>query len=300
MSAATTTEASIPPEILRRIRRIEIRARRLVSNLFLGEYHSVFRGRGLEFSEVREYLPGDDVRTIDWNVTARMGTPYVKKYVEERELTVLLAVDVSASESFGTVAQAKAEVAAEVAALLAFAAVANNDRVGLLTFSDRIEKFIPPRKGSQHVLRVVRELLYARPQGRGTDIAAALSYLVRVARRHSIVFLISDFLDEGFESALRTAAHRHDLIAISLTDPREVSLPPVGLLELEEAETGRRLALDTQDPGVRRSYALAAARTREQRQHLLRSVGVDEVPIATDRPYVEPLMAFFQARARRS
>lgn len=281
------------------IRRIEIRARRLVSNLFLGEYHSVFRGRGLEFWEVREYQPGDDVRTIDWNVTARMGTPYVKKYVEERELTVLLAVDVSASESFGTVAQAKAEVAAEVAALLAFAAVANNDRVGLLTFSDRIEKFTPPHKGSQHVLRIVRELLYARPQGRGTDIAGALSYLTRVARRHSIVFLISDFLGEGFEPALRTAARRHDLIAISLTDPRELSLPAVGLLELEDAETGRRLVLDTQDPGVRQSYALAAARRREARQRLLRSVGVDEVPIATDRPYVEPLMAFFRARARR-
>jgi uncharacterized protein (DUF58 family) len=229
-----------------------------------------------------------------------MGTPYVKKYVEERELTVLLAVDVSASESFGTVAQPKAEVAAEVAALLAFAAVANNDRMGLLTFSDRIERFIPARKGSQHVLRIVRELLYARPQGRRTDIAGALSYLTPVLRRHSIVFLISDFLDQGFESALRIAARRHDVIAISLTDPRELSLPSVGLLELEDAETGRRHLLDTQDPRVQRSYALAAARRREERQRLLRSVEVDEVPIATDRPYVEPLLAFFRARARRS
>lgn len=300
MNAPTTAEPSLPPELVRKIRRIEIRARRLVSNLFLGEYHSVFRGRGLEFWEVREYQPGDDVRTIDWNVTARMGTPYVKKYVEERELTVLLALDVSASQSFGTVAQAKAEVAAEVAALLAFAAVANNDRVGLLTFSDRIEKFTPPRKGAQHVLRIVRELLHARPQSPGTDIAGALSYLTRVARRHSIVFLISDFLDEGFEPALRIAAQRHDLITVSLTDPRELSLPAIGLLELEDAETGRRLMLDTQDPDVRRSYALAAARRREERQRLLRSVGVDEVSIATDRPYVEPLMTFFQARARRS
>lgn len=299
MNPAATEQPPIPPELLQKIRRIEIRARRLVANLFLGEYHSVFRGRGLEFSEVREYQPGDDVRSIDWNVTARMGTPYVKKYVEERELTVLLVVDVSASETFGTGAQTKGEVAAEVAALLAFAAVANNDRIGLLTFSDRIEKFVPPRKGSQHVLRIVRELLYARPQGRGTDIAGALAYLTRVARRRSIIFLISDFLDRGFEGALRLAVQRHDLVAISLTDPRELSLPPLGLLEMEDAETGQPLLLDTEDRETRRQYALAAAQRREERQQLLRSMGVDEVAIATDRSYVQPLMTFFQARARR-
>lgn len=299
MNPAATEQPPIPPELLQKIRRIEIRARRLVANLFLGEYHSVFRGRGLEFSEVREYQPGDDVRSIDWNVTARMGTPYVKKYVEERELTVLLVVDVSASETFGTGAQTKGEVAAEVAALLAFAAVANNDRIGLLTFSDRIEKFVPPRKGSQHVLRIVRELLYARPQGRGTDIAGALAYLTRVARRRSIIFLISDFLDRGFEGALRVAVQRHDLVAISLTDPRELSLPPLGLLELEDAETGQPLLLDTEDRETRRQYALAAAQRRDERQQLLRSMAVDEVAIATDRSYVQPLMAFFQARARR-
>lgn len=299
MNPAATEQPPIPPELLQKIRRIEIRARRLVANLFLGEYHSVFRGRGLEFSEVREYQPGDDVRSIDWNVTARMGTPYVKKYVEERELTVLLVVDVSASETFGTGAQTKGEVAAEVAALLAFAAVANNDRIGLLTFSDRIEKFVPPRKGSQHVLRIVRELLYARPQGRGTDIAGALAYLTRVARRRSIIFLISDFLDRGFEGALRVAVQRHDLVAISLTDPRELSLPPLGLLELEDAETGQPLLLDTEDRETRRQYALAAAQRREERQQFLRSMAVDEVAIATDRSYVQPLMAFFQARARR-
>lgn len=299
MNPAATEQPPIPPELLQKIRRIEIRARRLVANLFLGEYHSVFRGRGLEFSEVREYQPGDDVRSIDWNVTARMGTPYVKKYVEERELTVLLVVDVSASETFGTGAQTKGEVAAEVAALLAFAAVANNDRIGLLTFSDRIEKFVPPRKGSQHVLRIVRELLYARPQGRGTDIAGALAYLTRVARRRSIIFLISDFLDRGFEGALRLAGQRHDLVAISLTDPRELSLPPLGLLEMEDAETGQPLLLDTEDRETRRQYALAAAQRREERQQLLRSMAVDEVAITTERSYVQPLMAFFQARARR-
>ncbi|MGB6838277.1 MAG: DUF58 domain-containing protein [Dehalococcoidia bacterium] len=299
MNPTATEQPPIPPELLQKIRRIEIRARRLVANLFLGEYHSVFRGRGLEFSEVREYQPGDDVRSIDWNVTARMGTPYVKKYVEERELTVLLVVDVSASEAFGTGAQTKGEVAAEVAALLAFAAVANNDRIGLLTFSDRIEKFVPPRKGSQHVLRIVRELLYSRPRGRGTDIAGALAYLTRVARRRSIIFLISDFLDRGFEGALRVAVQRHDLVAISLTDPRELSLPPLGLLELEDAETGQPLLLDTEDRETRRQYALAAAQRREERQQLLRSMAVDEVAIATDRSYVQPLMAFFQARARR-
>ena len=299
MNSAAIDQPPIPPALLQKIRRIEIRARRLVANLFLGEYHSVFRGRGLEFSEVREYQPGDDVRSIDWNVTARMGTPYVKKYVEERELTVLLVVDVSASETFGTGAQTKGEVGAEVAALLAFAAVANNDRVGLLTFSDRIEKFVPPRKGSQHVLRIVRELLYARPQGRRTDIAGAIAYLTRVAGRRSIIFLISDFLGRDFEGALRLAAQRHDLVAISLTDPRELSLPPLGLLEMEDAETGQRMLLDTEDRETRRQYALAAAQRREERQQILRSIGVDEVAVATDRSYVQPLMAFFQARARR-
>jgi len=306
MTAPTAEQAPIPPELLRKIRRIEIRARRLVDHLFLGEYHSVFRGRGLEFSEVREYQPGDDVRIIDWNVTARMGTPYVKKFVEERELTVYLLVDVSASEGFSTAPQTKAELAAEIGALLALAAVRNNDRVGLIAFTDQVERFLPPQKGSQHVLRLIRELLYLsvrqaglRPAHRGTDVAAALGFLSRVARRRSVAFLLSDFLASGYEAALRVAARRHDIIAISLSDPRETELPAAGLLQLEDPETGQRVIVDSGDAGVRQRYAEAGQRRREERRRLLSAVGVDEVPILTDRPYVQSLMAFFQARARR-
>ena len=299
MSSPTVEQAPIPPELLRKIRRIEIRVRRLVDRVFQGQYHSVFRGRGLEFSEVREYQPGDDVRIIDWNVTARMGTPYVKKFVEERELTVYLLVDMSASEGFGTAPQTKAELAAEIGALLALAAVRNNDRVGLIAFTDQVERFLPPRKGRQHVLRLVRELLYLRPRHRGTDIAVALRFLSRVARRRSVAFLLSDFLAGDFEAALRVAARRHDIIAVSLSDPRETELPNAGLLELEDRETGRRAVVDSGDAQVRRRYAEAGRRRREERRRLLSAVGVDEVPILTDRPYVQSLMAFFEARARR-
>ena len=274
-------------------------ARRLVADRFLGQYHSVFRGRGLEFSEVREYQPGDDVRTIDWNVTARMGAPFVKRFVEERELTVLLAVDVSASQRFGTAAQRKEEVAAELGALIAFAAAANNDRVGLLTFSDGIEAFVPPRKGSRHILRLVRDLLSLRPARRGTDIGAAVGYLQRALRRHAIVFLISDFLDDGFEAALRSAARRHDLIALVLSDQRELELPAVGLIEAEDAETGERVWLDAGDAAVRERFALQAAGAHEARRRTLTSLGVDVVEISTDGSYVEPLLSYFQARARR-
>ena len=289
----------IPRELLQRIRRIEIRARRLVDHLFLGPYHSVFRGRGLEFSEVREYEPGDDVRIIDWNVTARMGTPYVKKFVEERELTIYLVVDVSASEGFSTAPQTKAEIAAEIGALLALAAVRNNDRVGLIAFTDQVERFVTPRKGSRHVLRLIRELLYVRPRRRGTDIAAALGFLSRIARRRSVAFLLSDFLAGDYEAALRVAARRHDIIAISLSDPREMELPDAGLIEMEDPETGRRLVVDSGDALVRQRYAAAGQRRLEERRRLLSAVGVDEVSILTDRPYVQSLMAFFQARARR-
>jgi uncharacterized protein (DUF58 family) len=270
-----------------------------VDQLFLGQYHSVFRGRGLEFSEVREYQPGDDVRIIDWNVTARMGVPYVKKFVEERELTVYLVVDVSASEGFSTAPQTKAELAAEIGALLALAAIRNNDRVGLIAFTDQVERFLPPRKGSQHVLRLIRELLYLRPCRRGTDIAAALGFLSRIARRRSVAFLLSDFLAGGYEAALRVAARRHDVIAVSLTDPRDTELPDAGLLELEDPETGRRVVVDSGDAGVRQRYAGAAERRSEERRRRLSAVGVDEVSVLTDQPYVQSLMAFFQARARR-
>ena len=300
MSTPISESAVLPsPELLRQVRRLEIRARRLVAERLVGQYHSVFRGRGLEFSEVREYQPGDDVRTIDWNVTARMGAPYVKRFVEERELTVMLAVDVSASQRFGTAAQRKEEVAAELGALIAFAAAANNDRVGLLAFSDGIEAFVPPRKGSRHILRLVRDLLSLRPARRGTDIGAAVGYLQRALRRHAIVFLISDFLDDGFEAALRSASRRHDLIALVLSDRRELELPAVGLIEAEDAETGERVWLDAGDAAVRERFALQAAGAHEARRRTLASLGVDVVEISTDGSYVTPLLSYFQARARR-
>lgn len=291
-----TDQTPIAPELLRQIRRIEIRARRLVDHLFQGQYHSVFRGQGLEFSEVREYQPGDDERIIDWNVTARMGSLYAKKYVEERELTVYLLVDASASQAFGTANHTKAEVAAEMGALLALAAVRNNDRVGLIMFTDRIERFVPPRRGTQHVLRIVRDLLYLSPQGRGTNVAAAVAFLNRAARRRSVAFLISDLLASDFEETLRVAARRHDIIAITVNDRRELVLPAAGLLELVDAETGESTWVDSGDPAVRQAYTASARRRLDGRRRLLAAVGVDEVPIFVDQPYVEPLITFFRSR----
>jgi uncharacterized protein (DUF58 family) len=286
-------------EMLARIRRLQIRARRLVRRLFLGEYHSVFRGRGIEFSEVREYQPGDEVRTIDWNVTARMGMPYIKKYVEERELTLYLLVDISASSGFSTTASTKRELAAELASLLAFAALANNDKTGLIAFSDRVELYLPPKKGQQHVLRLARELLYLEPKGRGTAIGAATDLLMRVAKRPGVVFLISDFHARGFEPSLRLAAQKHDLTAISLTDPRELELPAVGLISLRDPETGDSILIDTDDRRERDRYATAAAETVVARRRRLAALGVEEIPLRTDRSYIQPLMAYFQARAGR-
>jgi uncharacterized protein (DUF58 family) len=248
---------------------------------------------------VRQYQPGDEVRAIDWNVTARMGAPYVKKYIEERELTVLLLVDVSASSAFTSTGMTKRQLAAEVAATLAFAAVANNDRAGLVTFSDRIERFVPPGKSRTHVLRMVRELLYAEPAGRGTDIGAALAYVTRVARRRAIVFVLSDFFDEGYERQLRAAAARHDVLALTLNDPREMELPDVGLLELEDAETGARALVDTTDARTRAAYAQRAADRIARRRRALAASNVEEIPLATDRSYVEPLLRAFRARERR-
>jgi uncharacterized protein (DUF58 family) len=289
----------VPPEFLSKIRRIEIRARRLVANIFLGEYHSVFRGKGIEFSEVRQYEPGDDVRAIDWNVTARMGTPYIKKYIEERELTVMLVVDVSASSLFTSATMSKRELAAEVAATLAFAAVANGDRVGLLAFTDRVELFVPPGKDRRHVLRIIRELLYLEPQGHTTGIATALAYVSRVMRRRTIVFVLSDFFDEGYEAQMRAASVRHEVIALTLNDPRESSLPDVGLLEIEDVETGARSLLDTSSRSVRSAYAARASELRDKRRRTLAAVGVEEIALSTDASYVEPLLRAFKARERR-
>jgi uncharacterized protein (DUF58 family) len=290
----------IPQEILKKIRRIEIRTRRLVADVFSGEYQSVFKGRGIEFTEVREYLPGDDIRSIDWNVTARTGHPYVKKFDEERELTIMFVVDASGSGAFGTVDRFKAELAAELCAVLAFSATRNNDRVGLVMFSDRIEKVVPPQKGRRHVLRVVRELLYSEPEGTGTDIPMALDYLANVVRRHAVVFLVSDFQTSGYERALAVANRRFDLIAVDVSDPREEELPRVGLVELEDAETGERIAVDAGDRRFAERFARAMEERRDEKERGFRRLGVDRISVSTDRPYVEPLERFFRMRARRA
>ena len=290
----------IPKEILKKIRRIEIRTRRLVSDVFSGEYQSVFKGRGIEFTEVREYLPGDDIRSIDWNVTARTGHPHVKKFDEERELTIMFVVDASGSGQFGSVERFKAELQAELCALLAFSATRNNDRVGLVLFSDRIEKVVPPKKGRRHVLRVIRELLYSEPEGKGTDIPMALDYLTNVVRRHAVVFLVSDFQTSGYERAVSIANRRYDLIAVDIRDPREEELPGVGLVEFEDAETGERVVADTSDRRFLERFRSEVESARSERAAMFKRLGVDTVTISTDRPYVEPLERFFRMRARRT
>lgn len=295
MPAATLPPVTENPSL----RRIEIVTRRLVNQVIAGQYHSVFRGRGMEFDEVREYQPGDDIRTIDWNVTARTGTPHIKRYVEERELTVVLCVDLSASTDFGTSGRLKRMLATELSALLAFSAIKNNDRVGLLLFADEIEKFIPPKKGRNHVLRVIRELLH-QARGRGTNIPAALEHLNRVVRRKAVVFLISDFLDAGeLRPSLSIADRRHDLVAVSITDPREVELPDSGLVEFEDAESGERRWLDTSSPRVRARYAADAERRIKERRGLFQSLDIDHVELWTDRDPVTPLVEFFRRRANR-
>ncbi|MPZ49661.1 MAG: DUF58 domain-containing protein [Dehalococcoidia bacterium] len=286
-------------EMLARIRRLQIKARRLVRLLFLGEYHSVFRGRGIEFNEVREYVPGDEVRFIDWNVTARMGEPYIKKYVEERELVLYLLVDVSASSGFSSTASTKRDLAAELATLLAFAAALNNDKVGLIAFSDRVELYLPPKKGVQHVLRMAREMLYLEPRGHGTNIAMATDFLMRITKRSGVAFLISDFHARGFEASLRLTAQKHDLTAISLTDPRELELPRSGLVNLRDPETGREALIDTEDGRERLRFATVAAEMVTGRRRLLSGLGIEEIALRTDQSYIQPLMAYFRARAGR-
>ena len=286
-------------EQLKAVRKIQIRTSHLVSDLFAGQYQSVFKGRGMEFAEVRHYLPGDDVRTIDWNVTARTGVPHVKRFVEERELTVMLLVDASASTHFGTVKQLKSEMAAEMAALFAFSAITNNDKVGLLMFSDHVELALPPKKGTRHVLRVIREALSFTPQGHGTDIAAALEHLNRVTKRRCVTFVISDFLDTGARLALKIANRRHDIIAVVLDDPRDLALPAIGLIALQDAETGQQILLDTGDSRLRREFEERAAAARRDRERMLRAVDVDAIVVRTDRPYTEALLRFFRMRERR-
>jgi uncharacterized protein (DUF58 family) len=294
-------------EILKKVRQIEIRTNRLVNDSLAGEYHSVFRGRGMDFDEVREYVPGDEVRTIDWNVTARAGKPFIKKFTEERELTILLLVDLSASGNFGSTNQSKRELAAELASVLAFSAIRNSDKVGLILFTDQVEKYIPPKKGRRHVLRAIREVLYFQPQRRGTNVAMALDFANNVASRRAVVFLISDFQSSGDQEtatrslrrAIRQTHQRHDLIAVRIEDPRESTLPELGLLAMEDAETGELIELDTLDPQVRSRFARAAEERCARLRRTLRSEAVDSLELTTGQPYVMPLKRFFETRARR-
>lgn len=289
----------LPKEVLRKIRRIEITTSKLVTDFLSGQYESVFKGRGIEFDEVREYQPGDEIRSIDWNVTARMGAPFVKKYVEERQLTVMILLDASNSSNFGTTKRFKKELAAEVSAVLAFAAIQNNDRVGLIIFTDRIEKFVPPRKGLAHVLRVVREALYFTPKGKGTDIAGAIRYLDNVITRRAVTFVISDFFAKDFKKPLSIANKKHDVVAITITDPREGELPNAGIIELLDAETGTPYLIDTSSSKIREKYASKAKVMRDERTRLFGSVGVDHIDISTDKSYIEEFIKFFRMRKRR-
>jgi uncharacterized protein (DUF58 family) len=286
----------VPPEVLRQVKLIELRTRGLVNSVFTGEYRSVFKGQGMEFSEVREYQPGDEVRSIDWNVTARMGRPFVKRYIEERELTVMLVVDLSGSERFGTVRRFKSELASELAAVLAMSAVRNNDRVGVLLFTDRIEHVIPPRKGRRHVLRIIRDLLAFEPVGRGTDLVGAIDYTARMLGEHAIVFIVSDFLDADIDHPLKLMAQRHDVVAVTVEDPSERDLPDIGIARLIDPETGETFEVDTSHPSVRDAYSTHVSREREERKHLLRRLAIDEVSVRTEAGVVEPLLRFFRSR----
>ena len=289
----------VPPEILRQVKLIELRTRGLVNSLFTGEYRSTFKGQGMEFAEVREYNPGDEVRTIDWNVTARMRRPFVKRYIEERELTVMLAVDLSGSERFGTTTRFKSELATELGAVLAMSAIRNNDRVGIMLFTDRVEHVVPPRKGRRHALRVIRDLLVHEPAGHGTDIPVALEYLGKMLAHKSIVFVLSDFMGEGLERPLKLLAQRHDVIAITIEDPSERRLPDVGLARLVDPETNETLDVDTSSPAVRKAYEEKVNAEFLDRRRLLRRLAIDEIAVRTDTGYLEPLLKFFRGRETR-
>jgi uncharacterized protein (DUF58 family) len=290
----------IPRELAKKIRYIQIYTSKAVNDVLAGEYHSVFKGQGMEFEEVREYQIGDEVRSIDWNVTARMGEPFVKRFREERELTVLFAVDLSASGDFGSTDKLKNEVAAEICALLAFSAIKNNDKVGLVVFTDTVELFVPPAKGTSHVLRLIRDLLNFKPRQARTDIAAAIDYLGKVARKRAVVFLVSDFMESGFERSLRALGKRHDVIAVSIADPVELRMPDVGLVELEDAETGELIQIDTSSAAFRKRYQGLGADRAGKLQEMFRGMDIDQIEILTGRDYVRDLVGFFRTRERRS
>lgn len=289
----------IPQEVMKQIRRIQIRTSHMVNDILAGQYESVFKGQGMEFKEVREYVPGDDIRMIDWNVTARTNSPHVKLLVEERELTVMLMVDASGSGRFGSVSRFKNELAAELCAVLAFSAIKNNDKVGLIIFTDDIELYVPPSKGRTHVLRVIREVLYFEPKGTKTNIPGALRFLNGITKRRAVAFLVSDFMEEDYEVSLRIANRRHDIIAVSVSDPREETLPDVGLLSVRDAETGRETLVNTSDAEVRKQYALDAIGRARKRDDIFKRTKVDAMHVRTDRSYVEEIYKFFRMRERR-
>ncbi len=289
----------IPREVLKKIKQIELRTNRLVTESLAGQYHSVFKGQGMNFDEVREYQPGDEVRTIDWNVTARMNHPFVKKFVEERELTVMLIVDVSGSNLFGSGNQTKRELAAEIASVLAFSAIRNNDKVGLLLFSDRVEKFIPPRKGKRHVLRVIREIMVFEPEHRGTHVDEALQFLLRVTKHRSIAVLLSDFLNPLPPSLLRQVNRRHDLVAVHIEDDREYLLPALGYITLRDAESDELVEINTGDSRKRQAFVERIEKLQAQKMRTLQTAGVDSIKLRTGQPYAVPLARFFESRERR-
>ena len=286
-------------ELLKQVRQIEIRTKGLVNQVFSGEYHSVFKGRGMEFSEVREYQFGDDIRNIDWNVTARLGHPFIKIFEEERELTVMLLVDLSGSLMFGTVEKTKQQVAAELSAVLAFSALKNNDKVGLLLFTNKIEKFVPPRKGRSHVLRIIREVLSFEPEGKSTNIKGALEYMNSTIKKRSIVFLLSDFMDSGYDKILRIIGKRHDLIGVVLNDKREAEIPAMGLIKLADAETGEERWVDTSSKKIQKRLQVVRRKMIEERKALFISGRLDSIEVQTGEDYVKPLVQFFRVRERR-
>lgn len=286
-------------ELLKKIRRIQIYTSRLVNDMLAGAYHSTFKGRGIEFDEVREYQPGDEIRTIDWNVTARVGRPFVKKFVEERELTVMLMVDASSSGQFGSKGRLKTEYAAELCSMLAFSAIKNNDKVGLVIFTDRVEKYIPPKKGKRHVLHVISEILSFKPGHTGTDIASGIEFFNSIGKKRTVTFLVSDFIAEGYERALQIANKRHDMIAVVIQDPREREFPRLGLIELEDAETGESLLVDSSDPGFQKGVRVFSGKEASARDKFFRQIDLDVIHVETGTSYVEPFMRFFRTRETR-
>ncbi|MCF6238473.1 MAG: DUF58 domain-containing protein [Candidatus Marinimicrobia bacterium] len=286
-------------DLIKKVKKIELSTRHLVNEVFGGEYHSVFKGRGMEFAEVREYTPGDEIRTIDWNVSARTGVPYIKLFEEERELTVMIMVDASASGAFGTKGQMKRNLAAELSAVLAFSAVKNNDKVGLIIFTDQVEKYIPPRKGRSHVLRVIREVLDYEPQHQGTSVNTALEFMSRVLRKRSVIFMISDFLDTQYEKSIKQASRRHDMLSFHLQDPWELELPNLGLVQMHDGETGQTALVNTAKASLRKAYNQHNQRRFTDLQSFFKSSGLDYLPIRTDVPYVDSLINFFRKRATR-